>query len=815
MRVETEASRIDSSRSNDGFAMTFILVALATSVLTIAQWDIYALPLFPLIEMVLVALAAFAFRLRKTPEPTNGLPSGATTIFLFGMFCSAFLMDFVTRTCFQHGDPVEIQLTYALRNMMFGMLAVRSRIAIQMATITSLFLVVYSFLITFHAGTTIVVVVYTIFGLWWLIGSHWARIRAKFPDESRTEIPRSAGIVAVCLATCLLVIVGFALGNDQTTNALAGFFPSSGGDQRSDPFARSGVGDGEQTVAGEDPRSFGPIESGLFLESQLPSLYDMYNEFYDDSNKKRKGSRRAIPLAPGDSRQNHEIKAKNKKVSREFSAVRKKSKRKQHRHLRDTESRAMLYVLGRVPLHLKLHVFDHWDGQSLTYQGAAETRPLRLETEREKPWVRWDFIDRQLFSYPERHQLKFINLKEYRVPSPPALTGVHIDRLHTEGLFSWCDDGCLRYGGDQIPPMTVLHIESRRATKDSLEQATIRMEETRIETTERTDDIAADETTTENTSDASQLVGESLGAVPAETTAAPSEAISLGPSAVFDGWRDDSLDDWQQIEFVCEQIRQRCELDPSAVVPPDADDAVEYFLLESKRGPDYLFAVTAAIALRHLGYDTQVVSGLYARADAFDRKANATAVYDKDIHFWTEVRTPSGEWVTVDPSPGYPVLLAPDPWYQPVITFFQAVLRFAARHWIFATIVVAIAIAAFLLRLRITSFIQSWRWQLSPTNDPRSFVLRSLKLLQLRARLHGNPKTPSQTVESWLRNCQCSQAFLLLSQWALYAQGGSPPAIGSQQVGQICRVDVKSISAKLQLDTKNEKAHERGRNERR
>ena len=41
-------------------------------------------------------------------------------------------------------------------------------------------------------------------------------------------------------------------------------------------------------------------------------------------------------------------------------------------------------------------------------------------------------------------------------------------------------------------------------------------------------------------------------------------------------------------------------------------DAVEYFLFESRRGPDYLFATSAAVLLRSLGYQTRVVSGLYA-----------------------------------------------------------------------------------------------------------------------------------------------------------------------------------------------------------
>ena len=93
-----------------------------------------------------------------------------------------------------------------------------------------------------------------------MFGEHWQRLK---PALSSTQ---TESLWTVKLGTILLlvaIVLLFGLARPQTTwSALAGFMPSSGGENSSDPYARSGVGDGEQLVGGTDQAdSFGPVET--------------------------------------------------------------------------------------------------------------------------------------------------------------------------------------------------------------------------------------------------------------------------------------------------------------------------------------------------------------------------------------------------------------------------------------------------------------------------------------------------------------------------------------------------------------------------
>src|SRR5205085_1957064 len=74
------------------------------------------------------------------------------------------------------------------------------------------------------------------------------------------------------------------------------------------------------------------------------------------------------------------------------------------------------------------------------------------------------------------------------------------------------------------------------------------------------------------------------------------------------------------------------------------------------RGPDYQFAGAAAVLLRVLGYPTRLVSGFYAAPGRYDPQTGHTPVVQDDLHFWAEVRLPPGDWLVVEPAPGYEVL---------------------------------------------------------------------------------------------------------------------------------------------------------------
>lgn len=703
---------------------------------------------------------------------TRSLPSLVETAFLvlFGLLPLA--TDLVLRRFASHGNPLEIQLTLAIRNMMLGLIVLPNREVKRLAVFTSLFLAIYGALVTVSVATNVLLVTYALSGLWWLMGNYWQRISAHFPSESTAEIPYFARVGAVvAVMTCLAGGV-LAFQSSAVTSAVAGFMPSSGGTGGSDPFARGGVGDGDQMVgAKEDASSFGPIESELFLESQQPTLYDMFIETYEPPTPKRKrGRTRAIPLSSReDQKQNHTRLAQNKKSSREFSAIRRQSKNRKRPKLDNLESKALLYVAGRTPLHLGLAIFDHWDGQSLSRQGDVEEPALRLQKDdQQRNWATWDQPSyAECFAEQERHLLKIINLKAATVPAPPTLTGAHIDKLHDAGLFRW-EDGLLRLTSDKIPSLTVLHVHSRRLHRNQLDRLALRRDQESQPTTS-----------------------------PRRKVEIPARLEQLALQ-----WTGDAKSDWERVDKICAELR-KFDHDAKALVPETTSDAVQYFLFEAREGPDYLFATSAALLLRSLGYQTRVISGLYADPENYDRLAKATGVYSTNVHFWAEVQTVRGHWIPVEATPGFQLLYARQTFMESVAGVLSGITaRILAQPFLclLTTVLITGAIA---FRLRIYSWLATIWWQCRLNTSPRQQVLRSVSLLQRLAVKKQSGRRAGQTLDQWIealsesrREASAVAEFRSLVAWACYASSDRP-AYSGPSVRQICVDSVRLLKERV------------------
>ena len=674
-----------------------------------------------------------------------------------------FVTDCVWRQLLAYGNPLEIQFTLAIRNLMLGWMAFPGGKP-RLAAFTSLFLAIYGSLVAASTTTNGLLGVYALFGLWWLMGDYWQRIRVHFPEESKIEIPYFARAGAVVLVLFALAVGALTFPSKVVTSAIAGMLPSSGGTGGSDPFARGGVGDGEQMVgATEDAQSFGPIESELFLESRQPTLYDMFIETYDEPTiKKREGRARAIPLSSQENqKQNHKNFAQNKKASREFSAIRRQSPNRQRpRKLDDLKSRAVLYVAGRTPLHLGMAYFDHWDGRTLSLQGSQPEPSLHLEMDTaQRKWATWDCEPhREPFADAERHQLKVINLRSATIPTPPNMRATHIDKLHDAGFFRW-EDGLLRLLSDNIPSLTVLHVKSHRLRRRQLDALVLRKS-------------------------------------PLTSFALPNGNESKLRELASD-LTAQATSDWQRVELVCDHLHS-FQHEPRQVVPEDTTDAVEHFLFESQRGPDYLFATSAAVLLRTLGYQTRVVSGLYADAKNYDRMARATGVYANNVHFWVEVLTANGHWVVVEPTPGFQVLYAPPSILESITSIAAWAVGGVFARPVTSLAVVMVVVGSFVCRRRLSAWAATWWWRRQLNASPRQQILHSVWLLQRLSRIRRSSRPRGQTLDQWI--AARSQPFIdassrteaalmadfrALVSWACYASSDRPTR-AQTSVRQIC-----------------------------
>ncbi len=542
---------------------------------------------------IFLASVIYATSSQKRPKINRFL----TATCFSALIILPFLWEAIERWTAHRGQPFEILLALLLRNMMLGLVAKRSdRQGHKFAALASCFLALFSILWLMNRWTVVLLFFYTIVSMWWLMGVYWDRISRCFLSHTERHVPwKPLGLAAGIGVVGFLLLLPLAT-NRHFTTAVTGFLPSSGGTWWHDDFAYGGVGDGAQMVrAKENPSGFGPIESDLFLESKMPSLYDCINEFSDALPiPKKKGRQRAISLAPNMMQVNHQKRGTNQQPGREFTTVRR---RKQDRpKVSDLRSHALLQIAGRVPVHLGLHTYDLWDGRTLAASNSTPARRLYLDTTSDdgRVWVRYkDAPESDLLTYRDRHELRIINLKTNRVPSPPNNIGVHIDKLNTETLFRVTQDGMLSLDLTYIPQLTVMHVESLQRSA-AVTPHLVSFSSTANEASNSIDALAQE-------------------------------------------WTSGLDDGWQKVKKICERLCQGYILDAEHMGPEDVDDAAAHFLVKSKRGPDYLFATSAALLIRSLGYEARVVSFLYADTQHYDRQSRLTSVYADDAHFWVEV----------------------------------------------------------------------------------------------------------------------------------------------------------------------------------
>ena len=745
---------------------TATLTVIAALMLQVVVHERMSVPYFEWAHLcVAVVVAALVGSSRKINDAQR--PSALASFGVFSLFAMPFIFGPAQRSLAYWGTPFELQLAMALRNLTFGLAATRSNDRAQkMAAFASCFIALYGILWLMNRWNILLMFVYTIAGMWWLAGAYWSRISECFLTRNDRFIPWKP-VLAIGLVGLLVVSVLLPLVNTTVyTAAINGYLPSSGGTRWQDDDAWGGVGDGMQLVsAKENASSFAPIESELFLESEMPSLYDCFDESAEPPPKKRDNRRiRAIPLAPSQMKENHERRGISQKPGREFQTARRRNL--EARKVEELRSAELLQVAGRVPVHLGLYTYDLWDGHDLSSSNSEAADAFFLERRvGKKNWVRRaGRSEDALLTHRDQHEIRIINLKTDRVPAPPNLIGSHIDKVHTANFFTATQDGMLGLDMEFIPQLSVIHVESlcRRAIDPPLP---VRAEEK-----------------------------------------APDSADTITQLAA--AWTAGVPPGWEQVEAICGHLQDEYQIDARADVPTEVEDVAVHFLRESKRGPDYLFAISAALLLRELGFEARVVSGFYANPKNYDRQARITSVFAEDAHFWTEVLTTSVDpthpaypkaqrhWIPIDPSPGYEVLYAPE-------TVWATILALAVFVWdmILEWPVTSVAIAVFVgcvgwRRMAILDLLFTLWWRVRWSGDTRTRVLATLKLLDRRARLYGQPRDKAVSLGRWKlldsANGSWGPRFVEEANWALYG-GGFASNRPSHEIEAVCALAASSF----------------------
>lgn len=612
--------------------------------------------------------------------------------------------------------PLELVLLSGFRNAVLVLGAFANRGTPQrMACALSTFLTIFSSALSHHIWLHGIVVVFAIIGIWWLMGSYWESLQDRLAASSQKTLSRR-WIVALPLVVLMLLIV-LPVAATQT-HALRGFMPSSGGKDWYDPSARSGVGDGDALVAGTDNiQSFGPIEDAPFLNSHQPSLYDLFDDSYSEPVKP-KDSNRAIPLPKtmAANQKEHHI-AESKRAGREFSTLRKTQERPQKK-IRNLDTDALFFVKGRVPLHLKQQTYDLYDGIDW-HPSQPRTLPQKLTIRQlhNRPWL-WlgvpDNLD--IYARPETHALRMAGLDTNRIPLPTETLGIHIDKVDRDDMFEWAQPDIVRMNVNKIPPLTVVQLQSRVASK--------------------------------------QLIAKSplfWSSGPEELRQTGDDFSSRQLQNLAHTWTRDIPEGWPQVCAIVATLREHYVHDDTERPPADCIHTAAHFLLASKRGPDYQFASAAVVLLRSLGISARVVSGFYADPLHYDRRTRQTAVSKHDVHFWAEVFVGGGHWIPIEPTPGYELLSPPPTWLELGEKGLRELATWIVNHHLSLGLSLALLATTWMSRRRLSDLIATVVWSIKRTQDSNRFTLATLRLLEGRFRRCGLSRPRSLTPIRWLR----------------------------------------------------------------
>ena len=704
------------------------------------------------------------------------------------------------------GDAPEIIMLASLQNAALILAAYSHRRRCQQtAILLASFLVLFALVMGTSRTLFLLAGLYGVLVLWWLMARYWERVsQARAATSVQRCLPMRSSVLA---GTCAVVLAaGGALGGvGGTTYVLRGFLPTSGGDRWYDPFARAGVGDGDAMVAArEDAMSFGPVESELFLESDMPTLYDMFNELYGDPPKPTGNRERAISLDSGTVKDTHERIARTQRSGQEFSTLRKRIAL-QRKPLEDRDAPAMLYLVGRVPLHLALETFDTFDGTAWHQTTAgAQPPPLGFERRGDKAWITVrSASESPVLRETELHAVKFINLRSVRIPAPPLLDALHIDRLDQADFFAWTDDGQIEMPGrEQIPQLTVVHVRSRGMNLEPL----------------RNQDFAIPSAATRPTGSGvvfgrdlnrleSALPEDDFGPLAANTTPVhlriPDQSLAACEAAA--AWTRAVPRGWRQVEAVVARLRSDFQLDGEVRIPEDCTDPVGWFL-DARTGPDYLFATTAAVILRSLGYATRLTTGFYARPERFDRRAGQTAVLAEDVHVWVEVCIDGRTWIPIEPTPGYAPPRERLTWRQWTAFVAQDAARWAGRHAVLLSLLLVATVIGWFRRLAVFDALAYGVWRVAAGTEGERRVRWTVRLLEWRGWCCGRPRPRNATLSHWYARMAdrlpsetafSLHAFLRAAERTLYA----PPPAGRNgalplDVNRTCRHVAREVTGR-------------------
>ena len=348
---------------------TMLLALLATWCISLLRFAGSSDPVWLVSEICLLAgwcsLVGFVLIPRYGSEFFGG--KSHAQIWIWGIGCLLILAPWISRWILVgfFGSSGEANELIALAMLQMGGLwqAAVARTSRQewLSFLISCFLVLFGLASSDRGDMIQIAAPFTILASWWLMARYWDSIEEGFlVSESAPVLTLRLSILGI-LGLGALGFLAWNSFSKDAANRLDGWMPTSGGNRQGESWARQGVGDGDMLIAAKDEAfTFGPVDSDLFLESEIPSMYDLVSDLYGETVPKKRRYARAISL-DNQIKETEREATESKKNSKEFSAVRQPKSNDKKYEPKGTDSRAIAYLIGETPQWLRVESFDHFE----------------------------------------------------------------------------------------------------------------------------------------------------------------------------------------------------------------------------------------------------------------------------------------------------------------------------------------------------------------------------------------------------------------------------------------------------------------------
>ena len=599
------------------------------------------------------------------------------------------------------GTPIAIELTgLTLLGVVSLAMAGGSKRPRAMALVAAGFLTLFATVINDDYKGVVVAIAWMSVCVWHLVANHWEQV-----DLCAVEnVSRGGGVrpLTVIAAVVLLLVGGWAAKDrfGDSNRFSFGFMPTSGGSEWSDPAALRGVGTGDAAIAGVDKaESFGAVESDLFLESTDSTLFDMFSDSIGQPKKKNIWERRQ-GMTSENVLEAHGHTAKSEKGGNSFSTDRMPPER--HLHLKDSVQNAVVQWAGPSGIRLAMNRFDTYDGVEWTNDAFHRNERLTRKPIGDEVWFFDPKTIQNVFGEKRgsiRHgMLKVIRMDSIRLPVPMMTNGVHIKDIDRQDFYAIHDDGSwFMPGRVRVPALTVLHIASSQIMEDEL--------------------IAK-----------------------LKTGLARPTGVSTQLSELVEEWTRDEKTSYGKLRAIVDHLRDEFTFDRS--VETEDEMPVDDFLTK-RRGGDHLFATTATLMAREIGLQSRLVNGFYVRPSAIEIAAGHSNVLPTDVHVWAEVQLSDGQWVEIEPTPGFR-----EPSYRPSLWLTSK--RFAAANWPWGLGLIIASGILFRTRLVWIEWLIRLSWWLSLPLGQRRRLSFAMWIIEFRAWLLRRGRPKASPPRDWL-----------------------------------------------------------------